>query len=194
MANTHLEIKDPEVVKAIADPKRLQILHLLGKKQLSARQLGKMIGEPTRNLYYHLNELEKHDIIEVVEVKQKGNLLEKFYQTKYTYLSLDPTLLMFGEEKNKLLYTTIASGFQHSLATLQTAFNKQTFFESKKLGASLSIKMTETVFSEFIDKMSALIKEFFDDGANEGELDVTFSTLCFGTSQKNQEIDDTDEV
>ena len=182
MEKTHLQIKDPEVVKAIADPKRIAILRFLAKKKLSARQLGKLLGEPTRNLYYHLNELESYGLIEVTEVKQKGNLLEKYYESKYTYFSLDPELLTFGDECNSIFYSTIASGFQTTLGALQTALAKPGFFDRSNVGAILT--------KEFVDKMSDLINEYFHNKDEEGGFEVNIASLCFSTPQTDLQIDE----
>ncbi len=190
MEKTHLQIKDPEVVKAIADPKRIAILRFLAKKKLSARQLGKLLGEPTRNLYYHLNELESYGLIEVTEVKQKGNLLEKYYESKYTYFSLDPELLTFGDECNSIFYSTIASGFQTTLGALQTALAKPGFFDRSNVGAILTTQMTESRYKEFVDKMSDLINEYFHNKDEEGGFEVNIASLCFSTPQTDLQIDE----
>ena len=124
MPTDFFQIKDPETVRAIADPLRLEIINLTQKQKLSARQLAKVLNEPSKNLYYHLNELEKHGIIEVAETKQKGNLLEKYYQAKYSHLTFAPELLMFNDPNSQLLFSTLASGLQRTLVTFQKATEK----------------------------------------------------------------------
>ncbi len=196
MPTDFYQIKDPEIIRAIADPLRLEIINLTRKQKLSARQLAKVLNEPTKNLYYHLNELERHGIIEVAETKQKGNLLEKYYQAKYSYLTFAPELLMFNDQNNQLFFTTIASGLQRTLINFQKAAEKPAFWDSHFNSSLLSERMTMERYNEFLTKLNELVNEYFDDSESEGPMDVTFSCLCFSTptqiiSDNDKEQDDT---
>lgn len=195
MPTDFFQIKDPETVRAIADPLRLEIINLTQKQKLSARQLAKVLNEPSKNLYYHLNELEKHGIIEVAETKQKGNLLEKYYQAKYSHLTFAPELLMFNDPNSQLLFSTLASGLQRTLVTFQKATEKPGFWQRHFNSSILSEQMTEERYNEFLTKLNDLISEYFKD-ESKGPLDVTLSCLCFSSptqliSDEDKDQDDT---
>jgi len=84
-ANLHL-IKDLETAKAIADPLRLQIIEVLLHSPLTIKQIAKKLGLAASRLYYHINTLEKHELICVVDTTIHGNIIEKHYWvTAYNY-------------------------------------------------------------------------------------------------------------
>ena len=50
-------------LKALANPKRLEIVYLLGQRQLTASEIEQMTGFPQANLSQHLRELKEGRII-----------------------------------------------------------------------------------------------------------------------------------
>ena len=76
-------------MKALSDAKRLEILKLLIHDPLSPLELGKALGEPRRSLYYHLGEMERHGLIEVVETRQRRNMIEKIYRATALFYTVD---------------------------------------------------------------------------------------------------------
>jgi len=84
-SNLHI-IRDLDTAKAIADPLRLQIIEVLLNGPLTVKQISKKLGLAASRLYYHINTLEKHDLIRVVDTTIHGNLIEKhFWVTAYNY-------------------------------------------------------------------------------------------------------------
>jgi len=67
-------------LKALAHPLRLRILEVLIAKPRTTKQVAEILGEDPLKLYYHVDALEKAGLIELVETRTKGNLLEKYYQ------------------------------------------------------------------------------------------------------------------
>lgn len=72
-------IKDLEAAKAIADPLRLQIIEVLLPKPLTVKQIADKLGLTPSKLYYHVNILEEHEIIRLVDTTIHGNIIEKHY-------------------------------------------------------------------------------------------------------------------
>lgn len=72
-----LELKQ---LKALAHPLRLRILETLIEQPRTTKQVAEILGEDPLKLYYHVDALEKAGLIELVETRTKGNLLEKYYQ------------------------------------------------------------------------------------------------------------------
>ena len=58
-----------DLYKALANPKRVEIVHLLRDQELSVSQIQAMLGLPQANLSQHLAILREHD---VVESRRKG--------------------------------------------------------------------------------------------------------------------------
>lgn len=58
------------VHKALADPLRIRIVETLWEMARSARELAECLGMPADRLYYHLGQLERAKLIEVVEYRR----------------------------------------------------------------------------------------------------------------------------
>lgn len=74
-----LVLRDLECIKAIAHPRRIDILKAFGKDPLSAKQLSEMLDEPHAKINYHIKTLYKVGILELVEEKIKSGIVEKYY-------------------------------------------------------------------------------------------------------------------
>ena len=74
-----LVLRDLECVKAIAHPRRIDILNAFGKEPLSAKQLSEMLDEPHAKINYHIKKLYNVGILELVEEKIKSGIVEKYY-------------------------------------------------------------------------------------------------------------------
>ncbi|MBN2500200.1 MAG: helix-turn-helix transcriptional regulator [Anaerolineales bacterium] len=80
-----LIIDDLEVLKVISDPLRVRIVELISvtnrNGQLcTVKQLAEKLDMPPTKLYYHINLLEKHGLIEIAETEVVSGIVEKRYQ------------------------------------------------------------------------------------------------------------------
>jgi len=73
-------IKDPEVAKLFADKTRVEILHNLRYREMTACQLAKMLGKNVSSISHHLSVLEKAGLIKQTRTLVKGNLIERYYR------------------------------------------------------------------------------------------------------------------
>lgn len=69
-----------EQMRGIADPIRIRILDRLVREPLTVTQLGAALGESPAKLHYHVRELEQLGLIKLVETREKGGILEKYYR------------------------------------------------------------------------------------------------------------------
>ena len=91
-----LIITDLDAVKAIADPLRNQIIEVLSPAPMTVNQIAEKLGLAPSKLYYHVNLLEKHGFLKVVETTVQGNIIEKHYWiTAYDY-DIEKDLLNFN--------------------------------------------------------------------------------------------------
>lgn len=74
-----LVLRDLECIKAIAHPRRIDILKTFNKSPLSAKQLSQLLDEPHAKINYHIKTLYKVGILELVEEKIKSGIVEKYY-------------------------------------------------------------------------------------------------------------------
>ncbi|HEX7063902.1 MAG TPA: winged helix-turn-helix domain-containing protein [Bacillales bacterium] len=112
-------ISDAELMKILIDPKKIKILDILKKENLTVAQIAKLIGEKPSRLYYHVNKLEEADLIQLKETRQNGNLIEKYYgivpETRKSF-DFDPALLA---ENYRAVMDSIVQVLQPGLALLE---------------------------------------------------------------------------
>ncbi len=77
---------------ASLDPIRSRILAALGEPG-SATTLAARIGLPRQKINYHLRELERHGLVELVEERRKGNMTERIMQATAASFVILPSAL-----------------------------------------------------------------------------------------------------
>lgn len=86
-------LRDPEVLRLIADPLRLRMLELLRQEPRTVTELASLLDTPRTKLYYHIRLLESHDLVTVVESRMVSGIAEKRYRATAYRLSVDKALL-----------------------------------------------------------------------------------------------------
>lgn len=82
----------PGSATALLNPLRRRILEALREPD-SASGLGRRLGLPRQKLNYHLRELEKASLVEMVEERRKGNCTERILRSRADYYVIDPSAL-----------------------------------------------------------------------------------------------------
>ncbi len=85
-------VEDPEQAALLLDPTRLRILTGL-REPGSAAGVARALGLPRQKVNYHLRELERGGLLEDVELRRKGNCIERFVRAKATTFLVSPTTL-----------------------------------------------------------------------------------------------------
>jgi len=89
------KIDDIEIAKMMLDIRKRNILDI-AKEPVTVSQIAEELNEKQSRLYYHVKKLEDAGLLELVETRQHGNLIEKYYKrTKIAGKSfeMDETLL-----------------------------------------------------------------------------------------------------
>ncbi len=89
-------LRDPEVLRLIADPLRLRMLELLRQQPRTVTELATLLDTPRTKLYYHIKLLETHDLVTVVESRLVSGIVEKRYRATAYRLTVDKSLLGTG--------------------------------------------------------------------------------------------------
>lgn len=95
-----LVITDLNQLKAVSDPFRVQLLYHLGKFPQTGQMLSEKINISRSKIHYHLQELEKNGIIEVVRREEKNGILQKFYLPVAKAIIPSEDLLAFDAKAN----------------------------------------------------------------------------------------------
>ena len=84
-------------LKCVSDPFRIKLLELIADEPKTGQQIADELDIPRAKIHYHLVELEKNGIIEIVKTEQKHSIIQKFYAPVAKTLITSPDLLKFSE-------------------------------------------------------------------------------------------------
>ena len=73
------KIDDIEIAKMMLDVRKRSIIDI-ASKPVTVSQIAEELNEKQSRLYYHVKKLEEAGLLELVETRQQGNLIEKYYQ------------------------------------------------------------------------------------------------------------------
>lgn len=85
-------IEDPAAAGVTLDPMRGRLLAAL-VEPLSATALAAVVGLPRQKVNYHLRELERHGLVELVEERRKGNMTERVLRATAASYVISPAAL-----------------------------------------------------------------------------------------------------
>lgn len=108
-------------LKCVSDPFRIKLLELLAESPKTGQQLADELKIPRAKIHYHLRELEKYSLIEMVKTEQKHSIIQKFYSPTARQLLPHPDLLKFNKETSA-----------KEQATFKVQLNKKDFPSFKK--------------------------------------------------------------
>lgn len=85
-------IDDPGAAEASLDPVRARLLAELAEPG-SATTLAQRVGLARQKVNYHLRALERHGLVEVVELRRKGNCTERVLRATAASYVISPSVL-----------------------------------------------------------------------------------------------------
>lgn len=182
-------IDDLEALKVIADPLRNQILEVLINVPQTVKQVADKLGLSPSKLYYHVNLMEKHGFIEVVETRMVANMMEKYYQATANSFNVDDSLLAFqtesGKENINAMLTSIMDTTRNDILRSLEArtFQLEQGAEAKArrvIFSRLLSRIPESRADEFRERLDALLKEFGEsDVADDESAQMYAMTVAF---------------
>lgn len=191
-------IDDLETIKVLADERRLALLRLLTKPK-TVKELSAALDLPQSQLYYHVNLLEKHELIHVVKTNIVSGIIEKQYQTTAQQFRLRNPMLMGSSITSEETTAIFSSIFDEAKEDMQEAFRQAPVREEDKAPlhpviARRPIRLTEKQLASFHAKLDALIKECDQLWAENAESDevIEFSLLVAFFQSTCAKPDDTD--
>jgi DNA-binding transcriptional ArsR family regulator len=96
MGITYLD--QPDQVRAVLSPLRRELLNLL-REPASATQLAAALELPRQRVNYHLRELEKAGLVELVEQRQRRGFTERILRARPGAFVVDPAVMTTAESR-----------------------------------------------------------------------------------------------
>ncbi len=87
-----------EALKVFADPLRQQIIETLLDSPKTVKQVAAELELAPTKLYYHVNLLEEHTLIQVTETRVVSGIIEKHYLAAAREYFIDRSLLTLGQD------------------------------------------------------------------------------------------------
>jgi DNA-binding transcriptional ArsR family regulator len=91
-------LDQPDQVRAVLSPLRRKLLNLL-REPSSATQLAAALDLPRQRVNYHLRELEKAGLVELVEQRQRRGFTERILRARPGAFVVDPAVMTTAESR-----------------------------------------------------------------------------------------------
>jgi DNA-binding transcriptional ArsR family regulator len=167
MENNDLEpkkmhiLKDDSQIKAYTHPTRILLLHMLAKEKRTISSIAKELGVHPANITHHFKLLEKTGLIALVEKKDTGKNLEKYYRSVAHAFEMNPDTSGIRSKK------TVALSILKN--DLSAAINSIKEDDERKMTALLSsVKLSGKNAGRFIKKLENLVRDFQAAGSKDG--------------------------
>jgi DNA-binding transcriptional ArsR family regulator len=156
-------VDDLELLKVIAHGTRLDILQRL-KLPKTVKEIAKQLKLPATKLYYHVNLMEKHGLIQVVETNLVSGIVEKKYQVVARNYRIDDRLLADQSTASKEWDRMLSALFDVTRSEIQRTMQhtKQNPFNDEESGGILwrsNLRLTPEQYKEFYGRLQALLDE-----------------------------------
>ena len=173
------EIENIEQLRAIADMLRLRIFDMLQHKPMTVTQLGDELGEAPAKVHYHVRELEKVGLLRLVEKREKGGILEKYYQPIAREISVEKSLLSAPPDEAMAMtgawLNQIKDGFQRAFRLALEQKNMKPRMTLSFTRMYVTVDEQEQLYKQIVD----LVKPYENKRGIEGELEVQGSLIIY---------------
>jgi DNA-binding transcriptional ArsR family regulator len=177
------ELETIEQLRAIADILRIRIIDLLQNQPMTVTQLGDTLGMAPAKVHYHVRELERVGLLRLVETREKGGILEKYYQPIAKNISVSKTLFLTAPPDESLAATSswldqVKDGFQRAFRS-----SLEQKIEEPDLGLGFShIYVTAAEQKQLQKQITELLQTFETRRAIDGEKALVIALISYPQS------------
>ena len=178
-------IETLEQMRGVADELRMRIMGVLSHQALTATQLAERLKEAPAKIHYHVRELERLKLVKLVETREKGGILEKYYRTVARSINVSSSLLqtLAPDETTEAFnasFQTISQGFLHAMRYIMAhaedphrllIYNVEHYW------------MTDTEQKEVSRQFADILRPYEQHRGSDGEIERTFASIFYNTLQ-----------
>jgi DNA-binding transcriptional ArsR family regulator len=161
-----------EQLRAISDALRIRIIELLSGQQMTVTQLGEHLGIAPAKVHYHVRELERVGLLRLVETREKGGVLEKYYRTLARDYRVPSALLRSAPPDEVLaVITNMLSGMTSRLlwAVESKLREPETQNDPHIAIGDDTVYMTDEEVREVMRQIQELLKPYESPRGGDGE-------------------------
>lgn len=171
-----LVLDSTEQVGALAHPIRLRVLNLLQEAPRTNKQLAGALGVSPARLHFHVKELAKSGLINLVEERPKGGVLEKYYRAAARRFRLGPSLASGTPEAQNMAVVVWEAARQELLRAIDSFGASLPDLSSGQYQA----RLTPEAFARVVGHLEAVANEFREAAASPGPASSgTLSSVAY---------------
>lgn len=106
----------------LSNPLRARLVAYLYEQPMTPKQIADLVGKNPGTVYYHIQQLLKHDLLEIDSVNAEKGIIEKYYKAKARLFKnpekLSPSGLVDGRTTNIYMSTKLVKQFSKELEDL----------------------------------------------------------------------------
>jgi DNA-binding transcriptional ArsR family regulator len=163
-------VSDPRQLKAVADPIRTRILHILAEREATNQQLASALDEPQAKVLHHVRVLLDAGLIRLVDQRIRGGNVEKYYRATARLYGFRPDPGDAAAFSGAVAVSGMESIAQELGASLKAWPDQPLYWEGRRTA------MSPERLAEFNERMLALIAEYWSGpeggvkAARDGEV------------------------
>ncbi len=191
------DLQTIEQLRSVADPLRIRIYEALALKPMTATQVGEELDEPAPKAHYHVRELERVGLVRLVETRERGGILEKYYRAVARGLRVPQSILQQAppDEVAKTMsgiLDSVVSGFKTTMSHLIAS--KATDWNASMLTLSGdSLWMTPDEFQRTLKAALEQFTPYKERRGIEDEHEITLNIISYDARLARQEVDQREE-
>ena len=175
------QLESIEQMRALAEELRIRIIEALGQQAMTSKQLALLLNEAPAKVHYHLHELEKVGLVHLVDIREKGNMLEKYYRAIAKNISASETLFQRvpPDETLAAMREFLQHITQRLLQVLSLAASQP---PNVHISAHLNgeqLWMTDEEYQQLIKHIGTLVEPYKLPRSNVGEREYTFVEMVY---------------
>ena len=167
-----MTLADDTRIRAFVHPTRMTILELLGSEKRSVSGVARFLGVHPAKITHHFKLLEKTGLIQLVEKRDTGRNLEKYYRAVAYHFLVGPA----GEplaDKRALALSILRDNLTAAIRTLPRPDD-----ERAVLGLLSTLRLTPADFAELQVRLETLLGEFSARQPDAGAL-YSLNVSCY---------------
>lgn len=191
------QLTEPDIVKALAHPLRVQILSVLEHQTASPNQLANELDVPLGNVSYHVRMLAKLGLIKLVSRRQRRGAIEHFYKAEARPVISDST---WAQVPDLVKSAMVQAGLGPALSYIHTAaqeggfnhedahFSRTTFEVDERAWKAVSKDLAE-VFDRLRTLSTETAERLADEPHGDDRRKATVVLMLFEGGEPGTEPD-----
>jgi DNA-binding transcriptional ArsR family regulator len=149
-----MTLADDQRIRSFVHPTRMTILELLATEKRSVSGVARLLGVHPANLTHHFKLLEKTGLIRLVEKRDTGRNLEKYYRAVAYHFVVDPAGGPLAD-KRALALSILRDNLAVAIRTLPSSGD-----DRGVLAVLSTLRLTPADFAELQARLERLLSEF----------------------------------